>query len=173
MKKLTKKQEGQLKTVEQIYIDANKNILFDLEGMISDIEPIVISVKLLERENKEVIDTVNQTVSKDVEVIKSALGPRFEHLVTVGENEDSRFIEIKNGGGLISITYRFQNECPELEYGIIEIDGNHYPRYGYDGARETWCSDMDMDWYNTIQSVFDDADITNTLKRIIKADLLK
>jgi len=173
MKKLTKRQESALKTVEQIYIDENKNLLFDLEGMISEIEPLVISVKRIEKTNKEVVDAVNEVVAKDVEVIKSALGSRFEHLVIIGKDEGSRFIEIRNGGGIISIVYRFQNECPELEYGLIDIDGIHYPFYEYEGSRETWCADMDTDWYNTIQSVFDDSDITNTLKRIIKAELLK
>ena len=173
MKKLTKKQQQELKSVQEVFIESNKNLLFDLEGMLSDIEPIVTEVTELLSRNKKVVDTVTELVNKEAQIIKDALGTKFEHLVKVEQGNHGAWIEIENGGGTISIIYRFQDECPELDYGIIRIDGVEYPFYEFRNTRETYCSSMDTEWYNSLEDVFNDVDVDITLKAIIKADLLK
>lgn len=173
MKKLTKKQQQELKSVQEVFIESNKNLLFDLEGMLSDIEPVVTEVTELLSRNKQVVDTVNKLVNKEAQIIKDALGTKFEHLVKVEQDNHSAWIEIKNIGGYITILYRYQDENPELDYGTIKIDGVEYPFYEFRNFRETWCSSMDTEWYTSLEDVFNDSDIDIALKAIIKADLLK
>jgi hypothetical protein len=173
MKRLTKKQQQEINSVQEVFIESNKNLLFDLEGILSDIDPVINEVRELLDKNKKIVDTVYALAEKEAQIIKDALGTKFEHLVELEKGEHSAWIQLKNSGGTISIIYRFQDDCPELDFGIIMIDGVEYPFYEFEDKRETWCPSMDTEWYTSLEDVFNDRDIDNTLKSIIKADLIK